>query len=104
MAAVLRIGGEHESEWKLSYPLNFRVMSDRCERLSECQWLTGNGRKNFCQVSSVNLKALRTSNKTLTARVDGIEKSQSFISEKCESVIKTLKSCNQKTNTLGKKG
>ena len=42
MAAVLRIGGEHESELKLSYPLNFRVMSDGCERLSECQWLTEN--------------------------------------------------------------
>ena len=49
------------------------------------------------------LEALRTSIKTLTARVDGIEKSQSFISEKYESVLKTLKSLNQTTNTLGKK-
>ena len=49
------------------------------------------------------LEALRTSNKTLTARVDGIEKSHSFISEKYESVLKTPKSCNQTTNTLGKK-
>ena len=31
------------------------------------------------------LEALRTSIKTLTARVDGIEKSQSFISEKYEN-------------------
>ena len=49
------------------------------------------------------LEALRTSIKTLTARVDGIEKSQSFISEKYESVLKTLKTLNQTTNTLGKK-
>ena len=49
------------------------------------------------------LEALRTSIKTLTARVDGIEKSQSFTSEKYESVLKTLKSLNQMTNTLGKK-
>ena len=49
------------------------------------------------------LDALRTSIKTLTARVDGIEKSQSIISEKYESVLKTLKSLNQTTNTLGKK-
>ena len=52
------------------------------------------------------LEALRTSIrsiKTLTARVDGIEKSQSFISEKYESVLNTLKSLNQTTNTLGKK-
>ena len=49
------------------------------------------------------LEALRTSIKTLTARVDGIEKSQSFISEKYESVLKTLKSLNQTTKTLGKK-
>ena len=49
------------------------------------------------------LEALRTSIKTLTARIDGIEKSQSFISEKYESVLKTLKSLNQTTNTLGKK-
>ena len=49
------------------------------------------------------LEALRTSIKTLTARVDGIEKSLSFISEKYESVLKTLKSLNQTTNTLGKK-
>ena len=49
------------------------------------------------------IEALRTSIKTLTARVDGIEKSQSFISEKYESVLKTLKSLNQTTNTLGKK-
>ena len=50
------------------------------------------------------LEALRTSIKTLTARVDGIEKSQSFISEKYESVLKTLKSLNQTTNNmLGKK-
>ena len=49
------------------------------------------------------IEALRTSIKTLTARVDGIEKSQSFTSEKYESVLKTLKSLNQMTNTLGKK-
>ena len=49
------------------------------------------------------LEALRKSIKTLTARIDGIEKSQSFISEKYESVLKTLKSLNQTTNTLGKK-
>ena len=49
------------------------------------------------------LEAPRTRIKTLTARVDGIEKSQSFISEKYESVLKTLKSLNQTTNTLGKK-
>lgn len=49
------------------------------------------------------LEVLRTSIKSLTARVDGIEKSQSFISEKYESVLKTLKSLNQTTNTLGKK-
>ena len=36
------------------------------------------------------LEALRTSIKTLTARVDGIEKSQSFISEKYESILKTV--------------
>ena len=36
-------------------------------------------------------------------RVYGIEKSQSFISEKYESALKTLKSLNQTTNTLGKK-
>ena len=47
------------------------------------------------------LEALRTSIKT--ARVNGIEKSLSFISEKYESVLKTLKSLNQTTNTLGKK-
>ena len=49
------------------------------------------------------LEALRTSIKTLTARVDGIEKSQSLISEKYESVLKMLKSMNQTSNTLGKK-
>ena len=66
------------------------------------------GRKNFCLYSikrelKSELEALRTRIKTLTARVDGIEKSQSFISEKYESVLKTLKSLNQATNTLGKK-
>ena len=50
-----------------------------------------------------DLEALRTSIKTLTARDNGIEKSLSFISEKYESVLKTLKSLNQTTNTLGKK-
>ena len=49
------------------------------------------------------LEALRTSIKTLTARVDGIEKSQSLISEKYESVLKMLMSMNQTSNTLGKK-
>ena len=49
------------------------------------------------------LEALRTSIKTLTARVDGIEKSLSFISEKYESVLKTLKSLKQTAKTLGKK-
>ena len=56
------------------------------------------GRKNFCLVLKRELKSeletLRTSIKTLTARVDGIEKCQSFISEKYESVLKTLKSLN----------
>ena len=47
------------------------------------------------------LEALRTRIKTLTARVDGIEKSQSLISEKYESVLKMLKSMNQTSNTLG---
>ena len=66
------------------------------------------GRKNFCLVLierelKSELEALRTSIKTLTARVDGIDKSQSFISEKYESVLKPLKSLNQKTNTQGKK-
>ena len=50
-----------------------------------------------------DLEALRTSIKTLTARDNRIEKSLSFISEKYESVLKTLKSLNQTTNTLGKK-
>ena len=50
-----------------------------------------------------DLEALRTSIKTLTARDNGIEKSLSFISEKYESVLKTLKLLNQTTNTLGKK-
>ena len=47
------------------------------------------------------LEALRTSIKT--ARVNGIEKSLSFISEKYESVLKTLKSLKQTAKTLGKK-
>ena len=55
-----------------------------------------------CELKS-DLEALRTSIKTLTARDNGIEKSLSFISEKYESVLKTLKSLNQTTNTLGKK-
>ena len=49
------------------------------------------------------LEALRTSINTLIACVDGTEKSQSFKSEKYESVLKTLKSLNQTTTTLGKK-
>ena len=47
------------------------------------------------------LEALRTSIKT--ARVNGIEKSLSFIWEKYESVLKTLKSLKQTAKTLGKK-
>ena len=49
------------------------------------------------------LEALRTSIKTLTARVDGIEKSQSFISEKYEVCYKNAQVIEPNDKHAGEK-
>ena len=70
------------------------IHSDGCESYLNVNDLRKIWKEEFlpsikCELKS-ELEALRTSIKTLTARVDGIEKSQSFISEKYESVLKDI--------------